>query len=154
MGRGWRSACPQVHQGVSLEKRGLRAGPGGAVCAERHKCPTLQAAAELCPGHLGEEKTSISLKFPSRASALIRGESHRQEAPKGAGVQGRGGSPCTWPSSSCLLVSHSSDSAHPCSAASVAWEESSLDSVRFPFPTVKGWFPSLWSRAASLWWPW
>lgn len=90
MGRGWRSACPQVHQGVSLEKRGLRAGPGGAVCAERHKCPTLQAAAELCPGHLGEEKTSISLKFPSRASALIRGESHRQEAPKGAGVQGRG----------------------------------------------------------------
>lgn len=81
-------------------------------------------------------------------------ESHRQEAPKGAGVQGRGGSPCTWPSSSCLLVSHSSDSAHPCSAASVAWEESSLDSVRFPFPTVKSWFPSLWSRAASLWCPW
>lgn len=73
MGRGWRSACPQVHQGVSLEKRGLRAGPGGAVWAERHKCPTLQVAAELCPGHLGEEKTSISLKFPSRASALIRG---------------------------------------------------------------------------------
>lgn len=29
-----------------------------------------------------------------------------------------------------------------------------MDSVKFTFPKVKDRFPSLWSRAASQWWPW